>query len=172
MVNFHQVHFGQINYIIPYKEKLIAEYEEAVKNGEKDVLVSKFEYLNWIHKEDYINIDNFFPEFVSQMPINALVSQYYGFDRLTAIGDEEYLIEIDVDTEGINQYDIIEKENGKKIQHIEYDNHIRYAIPKDKLGSYVIDCRKNGLDSKILNYRVRYIGGELYDIPIEDLIIK
>lgn len=172
MEDFHQVHFGQINYIIPYKEKVTAQYEQAAKNGEKDVLVSKFEYLNWIHKEDYINIDNFFPEFNSQMPVNALISQFYGFNRLTAIGDDEYIVEIDVDTEGINQYAVIERETGTHIQHIEYDNHIRYTIPKDKLGSYVLDCTENNLDSKILSFRVRYIGGELSNVSLEDLLMK
>lgn len=173
MENSLQAHFGQINYIIPYKAKVTAEYEEAAKNGEKDVLVSKFEFLNWIHREDYINIDNFFPEFDYHMPVNALISTYYGFDRLTAIGDEEYLVEIDVDTEGINPYTIIEKGTETEIQHIEYDEHIRYAIPKDKLGSYVLDCRENNLENKILNVKIRYIGGELKpeEISIQDLII-
>lgn len=164
---------GQINYIIPYKNKITAQYEEAVKNGEKDVLVSKFEYSQWIHKEDYINIDNFFPELNSGMPVNVLTAQFYGFDKLTAIGDNEYLIEIEVDTEGINPYDVIDKETGENIQKMEYDNLIRYCIPKDKLGEYVLDARENNLEDIILNYRVRYIGGELTkeEVTIDDLII-
>ena len=164
---------GQINYIIPYKDKVTSEYEQALANGEKDVLVSKFEYANWIHAEDWINIANFFPEFDYHMPVNALISQYYGFDRLTAIGDNDYLIEIEVDTDGINPYELIDKETKTSIQYMEYDEFIRYTIPKDKLGEYVLDCRKNNLKDKILSYKVRFIGGELEntDINLEQLII-
>ena len=164
---------GQINYIIPYKDKVTSEYEQALANGEKDVLVSKFEYANWIHAEDWINIANFFPEFDYHMPVNALISQYYGFDRLTAIGDNDYLIEIEVDTDGINPYELIDKETKTSIQYMEYDEFIRYTIPKDKLGEYVLDCRKNNLKDKILSYKVRFIGGEIAntDINLEQLII-
>ena len=164
---------GQINYIIPYKEKVTMQYEQAVQKGEKDVLVSKFEYANWIHAEDWINIANFFPEFNHQMPVNALIAEYYGFDRVTAIGDFDYLIDFEVDTEGINQYTVIEKETGNSVQYMEYANSIRYCIPKDKLGSYVLDCRENGLEEKILKYNVKYIGGQLTEneFNLNDLII-
>ena len=164
---------GQINYIIPYKNKITAEYQEALARGEKDVLVSKFEYANWIHADDWINIANFFPEFDYHMPVNALISQYYGFDRLTAIGDNDYLIEIEVDTEGINPYEVVDKKTKKSIQYMEYDKYIRYTIPKDKLGEYVLDCRKNNLKDKILNYSVRFIGGELnnQEVKLDSLII-
>lgn len=165
---------GQINYIIPYKNSVTAQYEEAQKNGEKDVLVSKFEYINWIHKEDYINISNFFPEFDYHNPVNALISQYYGFDRLTAIGDNDYLIELEVDTEGINPYYVIDKNTEKNIYTMEYDNLIRYTVPKEKLGEYLLDCRENGLENKIINCRVRYIGGEMDEnqINLNNIIIK
>lgn len=165
---------GQINYIIPYKEKVTAQYEEAQNKGEKDVLVSKFEFINWIHKEDYINISNFFPEFDYHMPVNALISQYYGFDRLTAISENDYLIELEVDTEGINPYYVIDKNTGENIYTIEYDNLIRYTIPKEKFGEYLLDCRENELEDKIINCKIRYIGGELSqkEINLEKVIIK
>lgn len=164
---------GQINYIIPYKAKVTAQYEEAVEKGEKDVLVSKFEYLNWIHKEDWINIANFFPEFDYHMPVNALISQYYGFEKLTAISDNDYLVEIEVDTDGINPYELIDKETKKSVGYMQYDNFIRYDIPKDKLGKYLLDCRNNGLKDKVINYKVRYIGGELSEseVKLDDLIL-
>lgn len=163
---------GQINYIIPYKDKVTAQYEEAFNKGEKDVLVSKFEYLNWIHAEDYINISNFFPEFNYHMPVNALICLYYGFDRVTAVGDNEYLVELEVDTEGIHNYAIYEKETWTPIQFMEYDEHIRYCIPKDKLGSYVLYSEEEGLKNKILSADVRYIGGELSEVNIDDLIVE
>lgn len=163
---------GQINYIIPYKEKVTAQYEEAQSKGEKDVLVSKFEFINWIHKDDYINISNFFPEFDYHMPVNALISQYYGFDRVTAISDNDYLIELEVDTEGINPYYVIDKQTGENIYTMEYDNFIRYTVPKEKFGEYLLDCRENGLEDKIINCTIRYIGGEMSqdEISLEDLI--
>ncbi len=173
MENFLQVLFGQINYIIPYKAKVTAQYEEAAKKGEKDVIVSKFEYGQWIHSDDWINIANFFPEFDYHMPVNALISMYYGFDRLTAIGDKEYLIEITVDTEGINKYDVIDIDTGKNVAKIEYDNHIRYCIPQNKVGKYRLDVRTNGLQELILDYKVRYVNGEVDKdtIKIDDLLL-
>lgn len=163
---------AQINYIIPYKEKITEQYETAQKNGEKDVLVNKFEFINWIHKEDYINISNFFPEFDYHMPVNALIAQYYGFDRVTAISDEDYLIEIEVDTEGINPYYVIDEQTGNNIYTMEYDNFIRYTVPKEKFGEYLLDCTENNLANKIIDYQVRYIGGEMSqeEINLEDLI--
>lgn len=164
---------AQINYIIPYKNQITAEYEEAAANGEKDVVVTAFEYLPWIHAEDYINIHNFFPEFNYKMPTNALISMYYGFERVTAISQNEYLVEIEVDTEGINPYEVIEKETEKNIYKMEYDNQIRFQVPKDKLGSYLLDCRENGLESKILSYKVRSTDEDLTEqISLEQLIIK
>lgn len=165
---------GQINYIIPYKDKVTAQYEEAQEKGEKDVLVSKFEFMNWIHKEDCINISNFFPEFDYHMPVNALISQYYGFDRLTAISDNDYLIELEVDTDGINPYYVIDGQTGQNIYTMEYDNLIRYTVPKEKFGEYLLDCRENELENKIINCKIRYIGGELKqeEINLEKVIIK
>lgn len=164
---------AQINYLIPYKEKVTSEYEISAKNGEKDVVVSKFEFLQWIHREDYINIDNFFPEFNYKMPTNALISMYYGFDRLTAIGDDEYLIEIEVDREGIHPYDVIEKGTERNVAHIEYDNQIRYSIPKKELGKFLLDCRENGIADKIKSFKVRCVGGEeLNSVTLDELIIK
>ena len=165
---------GQINYIIPYKEKVTAQYEEAKQKGEKDVVVSKFEFLQWIHREDGINIYNFFPEFMYQMPVNVLIAQYYGFDRITAIGDNEYLIEIRVDSEGINEYEIIDVDSKEVIQEMEYDNCIRYTIPKEMLGKYKLQAVKENLKDIILDYKIQYIGGSLEKekLNVEELIVK
>lgn len=165
---------GQINYIIPYKEKITAQYEEAKEKGEKDVVVSKFEFLQWIHREDTINIDNFFPEFIYKMPVNVLIAQYYGFDRVTAIGDNEYLIEVQVDTEGINKYEVIDIETGENVQKMEYDNFVRYSIPKEKLGKHKLKAVDGNLEEIVLDYKVQFVGGELTkeQVSIGDLIIK
>ena len=45
-------------YMIPYTAKVTSQYEEAKAKGEKDVVVSEFEFLQWIHREDGINIYN------------------------------------------------------------------------------------------------------------------
>lgn len=164
---------AQIRYIIPYKDSITAEYEEAAQKGEKDVIVTAFEYLPWIHVEHYINIHNFFPEYNSQMPVNALICMYYGFDRLTAIGADEYLVEIVVDTEGINPYEVVEKETEENIYTMEYDSEIRFTVPKDKLGTYLLDCRQNEVENKIISYRVRSVEKDITEeVHLEQLIIK
>lgn len=165
---------GQINYIIPYKEKVTSQYEEAKSKGEKDVVVSEFEFLQWIHREDGINIYNFFPEFIYKMPVNVLIAQYYGFDRVTAIGDDEYLIEIKVDTEGINEYEVIDIDTGETVQEMEYDNFARYSIPKDKLKKYKLKAIDKNIEEIVLDYQVQFVGGRLTkeQVSIEDLIIK
>ncbi len=165
---------GQINYIIPYKTKVTSQYEEAKEKGEKDVVVSKFEYGQWIHADDWINVANFFPEFDYHMPVNALISMYYGFDRITAVRDDEYLIEITVDTEGLNNYDVIDIETGKNVGKYEYDNVIRYSIPKEKIGKFLLDGRKNNLKNLVLDYKVRYVGGQLSkdEIKLDDLLLN
>lgn len=165
---------GQINYIIPYKEKITAQYENAKAKGEKDVVVSKFEFLQWIHREDGINIYNFFPELVYKMPVNVVVSQYYGFDRVTAIGDDEYLIEIQVDTNGINNYEVIDIETGEIIQEMEYDNFIIYTIKKDKIGKHKLSAVEGSLKEIVLDYQIKFVGGKLEreQVSIEELIMK
>lgn len=165
---------GQINYIIPYKEKVTAQYEAAKARGEKDVVVSQFEFLQWIHREDGINIYNFFPELIYKMPVNVIIAQYYGFDRVTAIGDDEYLIEVQVDTEGINKYEVIDVETGEVEQEMEYDNFIRYPISKDKLGKHKLRAVDGNLEEIVLDYKVQIVGGELTkeQVSIEELIIK
>ena len=165
---------GQINYIIPYKAKVTSQYEEAKAKGEKDVVVSEFEFLQWIHREDGINIYNFFPEFIYKMPVNVLIAQYYGFDRVTAIGDDEYLIEIQVDTQGINEYEVIDIDTGEVVQELEYDNFARYSIPKEKLKKYKLKAVNNNIEEIVLDYQVQFVGGRLTkeQVSIEDLIIK
>ena len=165
---------GQINYIIPYKAKVTSQYEEAKAKGEKDVVVSLFEFLQWIHREDGINIYNFFPEFIYKMPVNVLIAQYYGFDRVTAIGDDEYLIEIQVDTQGINEYEVIDIDTGEVVQELEYDNFARYSIPKEKLKKYKLKAVNNNIEEIVLDYQVQFVGGRLTkeQVSIEDLIIK
>lgn len=165
---------GQINYIIPYKEKVTAQYEEAKEKGEKDVVVSQFEFLQWIHREDGINIYNFFPELIYKMPVNVLIAQYYGFDRVTAIGDDEYLIEIHVDTEGINEFEVVDIDTGEVVQEMEYDNYARYPIPKDKLGKHKLRLVDGNLRELVLDYKIQFVGGSLEkeQVSIEELIIK
>ena len=163
---------AQIKYIIPYKDKVTSQYEAAVKNGQKDVIVSKFAYMYWIHRNDYINIDNFFPEVDYRMPVNLLISQNYGFERLTAVGDNEYLIEITVDLEGLDHYEIINKDTGENVGFYKYDKEMRYCIPKEKLKCFVLDCRSNDLENHILKYRVRSIEDDITEnVALDDIII-
>ena len=163
---------AQIRYIIPYKDKITNQVMEASKNNEKDVIISKFDYMPWIHREDYINIDNFFPELNHKMPVNVLIARYYDLGRVTAVGEKEYIIEIKVKTEGINPYELINKETGENVGFMEYDDEIRYCIPKEQLGNFLLDCRENELKDKIISYRVRTVGEEITDkVNLEDIII-
>ncbi len=161
---------AEIRYIIPYKEKVTSQYEEAAKKGEKDVLVSNFKYSQWIHIEDLINIHNFFPEFNPGMPVNVFISMYYGFDRVTAIGDDEYVIEIKLNSDETNTYFVTEKETGIQIYMMQYNDVIRYTIPKDKLGSYLLT---EDISNKVIDYSVRYIGGDLSkaEVALKDLMM-
>ena len=165
---------AQINYLIPYKEKVTKQYEQACQNGEKDVVVSKFDKEQWIHSDDYINIANFFPVLDWHWPTNQLICKYYGFDRITAVGDNEYLIEIEVDTEGINPYDLIDVDTGENVAHMEYDNFIRYCISKENLKRYKLNAMRNGLYGKIKDIRIRYVGGELDkgSYTKDDIVLK
>ncbi len=163
---------AQINYIIPYKDKITNQLIEASEKNEKDVVISKFDYLQWIHREDFINIDNFFPELNHKMPVNVLIANFYNLGRVTAVGENEYLIELKVDTEGINPYELINKETEENVGFMEYDDEIRYCIPKEQLGRFLLDCRKNNLKEKIIYYRVRTVGEEITDtVKLEDIII-
>ena len=166
---------AQIRYIIPYKYSLTHSLEEASKRGDKHVLVPEFKYMEWIHREDFINIDNFFVDWRADLPINQMTAMYYGFDKVTAIGENEYLIQLTVDTEGINTYFVIDKETGIQQKMMEYANEIEFTIPKDKLGKFVLNCKVNDVEDLILDYKVKAIGGiELSkeEVSIDDLIVK
>ena len=72
------------------------------------------------------------------------------------MGDNEYLIEIEVDTEGINEYDIIDVTTGENVGHMEYDNLIRYTISKEQLKEFKIDFRKNFSTVSCLSFKIDF----------------
>ena len=90
------------------------------------------------------------------------------------LSDDEYLIELSVETEGINPYALYDVETNQFVKMFEYDNLIRFNIPKDKLGKWKLDCRENDIENLILDYQVRFVGGDLTkeQVNIEELIIK
>lgn len=165
---------AQIRYIIPHKYAVMNQIEEAAAKGEKEVLVSEFKYLDWIHREHYINIDNFFIEWRADMPINRYTAMYYHFDKVQAIGEDEYLIQLWVDTEGLNTYFVIDRTTGIQQHMMQYENQIEFTIPKEQLGNFVLNCKVNDVEDQILDYKVKYIGGELSkeEVSIDDLIEK
>ena len=166
---------GQIRYILPYKMELTRALEEAAERGDKHALVPSFKYMEWIHREHYINIDNFFVEWNADMPINRMTAMYYGFDKVTAIGTDEYLVQFTVDTEGIHPYFVIDRETGIQQKMMEYANVIEYTIPKDQLGNFVLNCQVNDVEDQILDYKVQAIGEEPLSkekVSVDDLIIK
>lgn len=104
------------------------------------------------------------------MPVNVFISMYYGFDRVTAIGDDEYVIEIKLNSDETNTYFVTEKETGIQIYMMQYNDVIRYTIPKDKLGSYLLT---EDISNKVIDYSVRYIGGDLSkdEVALKDLMM-
>ena len=131
--------YSDIRYILPYKIKMTKQLEEAKQNGEKDVIVSKFLFMDKIRREDLINIDNFFIETNRDSVVNVYLSLYYGFDCVRAISDIDYLIEIDTDiTENVD-YGILNKNTLELISIVTASDKICFTIPKQQLGTYVVD---------------------------------
>jgi len=162
--------YSAFRYVFPYKLKLTRQLEEAKQNGEKDVIVSKFLFTDKIHREDLINVDNFFIDTSSGHGVNVYLSLYYKFDCIRAISDIDYLVEIDNDiTENVD-YGIVNKDTLELIQIVSASDKIVFTIPKEKFGNYVIDCRDKDLRSHVKKVRIRAVGEEMQNPDIEQLI--
>lgn len=162
--------YSDIRYILPYKIKMTKQLEEAKQNGEKDVIVSKFLFMDKIRREDLINIDNFFIETNRDSVVNVYLSLYYGFDCVRAISDIDYLIEIDTDiTENVD-YGILNKNTLELISIVTASDKIYFTIPKQQLGTYVVDCRDKDLRSHVKSVRIRAVGEEIEHPDLEQLI--
>lgn len=162
--------YSAIRYIFPYKLKVTKQLEEAREKGEKDVVVSKFLFMDKIHREELINIDNFFLDISTQHGVNTYLSLYYQFDCVRAISDIDYLIEIDTDITDTIEYGIIDKNTLELIQIIPASDKICFTIPKEKLGTYVVDCRDKDLRSHVKSVRIRAVGEEMKNPDLEQLI--
>ena len=164
---------AQIRYIIPYKDKV---QEELMKNAivaNRDVLVSKFEFEQWIHKEDEINVANFFFDTNPDMPSNSVCAQYYGFERITAINKDYLFIEMFLNEEEKNTYLVNDLANGENVYWMEFVDRIYYQIPKDKLGVWKLELSKDKDETKIKDYRIRTLEGELakdIDYKLTDIV--
>lgn len=157
-------------YIFPYKIKVTRQLEEAQRNGEKDVVVSKFLFLGSIHIEDWINIHNFFIETDSNNIVNVYTSIYYKFDKVRAISDIDYLVEIDTDiTENVD-YGIINKDTLELISIVTASDKIVFTIPKAQFGTYVVDCRDKDLRTHVKNVKIRGVNENIENPDIEMLI--
>lgn len=162
--------YSAIRYIFPYKLKVTEQLEEAQAKGEKDVVVSKFLFTDKIHREDLINIDNFFIDTSTGHGVNVYLSLYYKFDCIRAISDIDYLIEIDTDIDQTIDYGIINKDTLELISIVPASDKICFTIPKEKLGTYVVDCRDKDLRSHVKSVRIRAVGEELENPDLEILI--
>lgn len=162
--------YSAFRYILPYKIKVTRQLEEAKEKGEKDVLVSKFLFLDKIHREDLINIDNFFIDFSTGHGVNTYLSLYYKFDCIRAISDIDYLIEIDTDINEEVDYGIINQDTLELISIVKASDKICFAIPKAEYGTYVVDCRDKDLRSHVKSIRVRAVGEEMENPDLEKLI--
>ena len=162
--------YSDVRYILPYKIKVTGQLEEARKNGDKDVIVSKFLFVDKIRREDLINVDNFFIETSSSSVVNTYLSLYYGFDCVRAISDIDYFIEIETDiTENVD-YGILNKDTLELISIVTASDKICFTIPKEQLGTYVVDCRDKDLRSHVKSVRIRAVGEEIQNPDLEQLI--
>lgn len=162
--------YSDIRYILPYKIKVTKQLKTASKNEEKDVIVSKFLFMDKICREKMINIDNFFITTDSGSVVNTYASLYYKFDFLRAISDIDYLVEIGTDiTENVD-YGIINKDTLELISVVTASDKLVFTIPKEQYGTYVVDCRDKDLRSHVTYLRVRCVGDEIDNPNIEDFI--
>ena len=162
--------YSDIRYILPYKIKLTKQLEQARENGEKDVIVSKFLFMDKIRREDLINVDNFFLETSTASVVNTYLSLYYKFDRIRAISDADYFIEIDTDIVQNVDYGILNKDTLELISIVSASDKICFTIPKEQFGKYVVDCRDKDLRSHVKNVRIRAVGEEMPNPDLEMLI--
>lgn len=162
--------YSDIRYILPYKIKFTHQLEQAKQNGEKDVVVSKFLFMDKIRREDLINVDNFFLETSTTSVVNTYLALYYKFDCIRAISDADYLIEIDTDITQNVDYGILNKDTLELISIVSASDKICFTIPKNQLGTYVIDCRDKDLRSHVKNLRIRAVGEEMENPDLEILI--
>ena len=162
--------YSDIRYILPYKIKVTKQLEEAKTNMKKDIVVSKFLFMDKIRREDLINIDNFFLETANDAAPNVFTSIYYRFDKISAISDIDYLIEIDTDITQNVDYGILNKDTLELINIVPASDKIIFTIPKEQFGTYVVDCRDKDLRSHVTGVRVRAVGEEIENPDIEQLI--
>lgn len=162
--------YAAFRYVFPYKVKVTKQLEEASKNGEKDVIVSKFLFTDKIYREYFINIDNFFLDTSSGNSPNVYSSLYYGFDCVRAISDIDYFIEINTDIENTIDYGILNKDTLELIAIVPASDKICFTIPKEMLGTYVVDCRDKDLRSHVTSVRIRGVGEEIENPDLEILI--
>lgn len=162
--------YSDIRYILPYKIKLTKQLEQARENGEKDVIVSKFLFMDKICREDLINVDNFFLETSTASVVNTYLSLYYKFDRIRAISDADYFIEIDTDIVQNVDYGILNKDTLELISIVSASDKICFTIPKEQFGKYVVDCRDKDLRSHVKSVRIRAVGEEMPNPDLEMLI--
>ena len=162
--------YSDVRYILPYKIKLTHQLEQAQENGEKDVVVSKFLFMDKICREDLINVDNFFLETSTTSVVNTFLALYYKFDCIRAISDADYLIEIDTDITQNVDYGIVNKDTLELISIITASDKICFTIPKEMLGTYVVDCRDKDLRTHVKKVRIRAVGEEMQNSDLEMLI--
>lgn len=162
--------YSDVRYLLPYKLKLTNQLVEAKNNGEKDVVVSKFLFMDKIRREDLINIDNFFITTDTSSVVNTYLSLYYGFDCIRAISDIDYLVEIETDITEPVDYGILNKDTLELISIVNASDKICFTIPKEQLGTYVVDCRDKDLRSYVKSIRIRAVGEEMQNPDLEQLI--
>lgn len=126
--------------------------------------------MDKIRREDLINIDNFFIDTDSNTVVNTYLSLYYGFDCIRAISDIDYFVEIETDITEPVDYGILNKDTLELISIVTASDKICFTIPKEQLGTYVVDCRDKDLRSHVKSVRIRAVGEEMQNPDLEQLI--
>lgn len=163
-----------VDFIRPYREEIKKQINEAISNGETDIVVSQFEYLN-LAKIIGVYMD-VFPKVTDSSIINTYMSIYYKINTITAVKDEYALVEVVLrDEENIENYEVINKETGEvitdRIRTIELPmpeatlkGRILFEIPVMDLSNSYIQLPQNVIEKVIdINIKTNSDIGE-YDI--------
>lgn len=142
------------NYMKPYKEKMQTQIQIAQSKGEKKVILSRFDYASKINNSRRNILLNFAPTSFKENIINTYMATYYGFDTVEAIGENEYLIKIQLSENIENKsFDLVNMQNEKVRDSLVYEpnttiNEIEFIILKEELENVKIDL-PNEIKDKI-----------------------
>ena len=149
-------------YMKPYKEKIEQEINLAKIESQTDVVLSRFEEVNYLQSPMARFLVDYSPKTFSTNIINTYMATYYGFNTIQAIGDNEYLVDITLNSEIENaQYNLLDS-NNTIIRTSLYDNtlektnKIQFIILKEEFGNVKITLPED-LENKIQKVELKSV---------------